>query len=178
MARVVREYSEYDNYYQEYYVVNNKIEGDRIAYMNNTPIDICNWVSDKKNGISKSYHTTSPNIKHIFYYINDKIEGVYKIHFPNGNISGISNYKNNKLQGEYIQYTQNGTIKQSKTYDNGILHGKCIDYYSNGNISNIYNFDNADLHGEYITYDYNNANVIKTIKYYDRTRLLKSVNIT
>ena len=78
---------------------------------------------------------------------NGKNEGKCVIYHPTGNIWYVFDYIDNKLNGEYKIYNSVGDGKLAiiQTYKNNIAHGKYIEYYnnSNGNIKKIYNYKNG-----------------------------------
>ena len=84
---------------EEYFIFNDKIEGECKTYWRDGKIRIiCNYKNDKKEGKYKRYHKNG-KLYVICNYKNGTLEGEHKSYHTNGQLWEIYNYKNNKIEG-------------------------------------------------------------------------------
>jgi hypothetical protein len=124
------ECDEFEFEYEIYNYINNKKNGPYIKYNNcNDILQICNYINDKIEGIYKIYKIDLYGnlfIANIFYYINNKIEGKYKeFNYPVNNYSGL-HYSNSYINNKY----DGKFIVFSYTNDNKIAY---LSKYINNN---------------------------------------------
>jgi hypothetical protein len=99
------------------------------------------------NGIYTKYYKNGKNIKHRFYYNNNKIEGLSESFYENSNIKKRINYIDGKLNGLYEEYYKNGNIMKRANYINGLIDGISREYYENGKIKKETLFCSGKLNG-------------------------------
>ncbi len=60
------------------------------------------------------------------YVYQGKINGLYKVYYPNGNIYRYYHYKNGDLHGDWKEYRPDGTLKTRGNYYYGKKHGSWL----------------------------------------------------
>lgn len=87
---------------------------------------------DNKNGLFTWYYPNG-QLKKQCSFINNKLEGQYRVWHENGILRQLSYYKNNLLHGESNTWNSAGVLTKYVEYENGKKNGKFLTYYSNGN---------------------------------------------
>ena len=113
MAQVVRTYNN-GNPYEEYFVMDG--------------------IRSSKEGIYKKYHYDGRQIFVICNYINDKINGEYKLYWENGQLSEICYYFNGKKDGEFKKYYKSGQLYEIYNYIDGLIEGEYKEYDEAGQL--------------------------------------------
>jgi antitoxin component YwqK of YwqJK toxin-antitoxin module len=125
--------------------------------------------NDLRNGFFTEYYENGMLKVETEAYINGKLEGIVKEYYPNGNLRHIFQFKNDRINGLQQIYSENYNnlliseeiyedeiIKTIFEYDpiieddivksylskkadfyNGKVHGECIEYFPNRNIKEI-----------------------------------------
>ena len=90
-----------------------------------------------------------------------KMNGVFKIYYPNRTLKLIANYSLGKRNGEYLYYYENGILKQRRNFKLDLRDGVAKKYYENGNLKLEHVYENDTLNGQE-TFFYENGNIEKT----------------
>ncbi len=99
---------------------------------------------DKKNGRFTWYYSTG-NKKKECHYINNKLDGEYKVWHQNNNLLQLSFYKDGFLEGVSKTWAESGNILKYVEYRNGLRHGKFLTYYSSGKPIRVETYKNDKL---------------------------------
>lgn len=100
-------------------------------------------------GLKKTWHKNG-NIKEMFYTINDKKDGEYKMFSEDGPVLISCTYKNGKISGTLESFTNDGN--KNLEFKNGLRHGDQFEYV-NGKLAKKYKCYKDTLNGEYLIYD-------------------------
>jgi len=130
--------------------LNNKIHGINLSYDFEKLKRYETFHNGYYNGTTKFYNFSG--INEIYFYENNKKNGIYLKYNILNNINTIANYKNNKLDGN-LKIFSNDKIYKTINLKNGLLNGKYIEYK---NEKNIFNFKNNLLNDFFEEYDINN----------------------
>jgi antitoxin component YwqK of YwqJK toxin-antitoxin module len=125
------------------------------------------YKNHKKNGICLFYYHTidgSPNLYKELFYVNNRLQGIFKTYHENGQLMEMGLYKNDKEYGEYKKYDEHGRFVSEWDYVKGKLHGQCRNYLAGRIISKI-NVCYGINHGESIEY-YEMSEQVKYITYF------------
>lgn len=69
-------------------------------------------------------------------YLNDKLNGLWKVYTPHGTIARYQTFKNDSLNGASVDYWIDGkSIMQERIYSNGSSRYIQKDYFQNGKVS-------------------------------------------
>mgnify|MGYP003424421739 FL=1 len=149
---------------------------------------------NKKNGerLECYYNNDNNKVDGKYYYINDKLNGVY-IEYRSPEYSYIyDNYKkgtihekyyyiDGKRNGEIIEYHDNGKIRKKYYYINGKINGEAVWYHENGNIQMKYYLIDDEINGFGIQYTYKRKldqdTVIQTTHYYTDSKKIQTKKI-
>ena len=80
------------------------------------------------------YHEDGKSIMVEEYYVNNMLNGEYKIFYPTGKLTKLAHYKDGQLHGNSKKYSQEGVLIEDLNYENGVLNGPAAFYELNGNI--------------------------------------------
>lgn len=70
---------------------------------------------------------SNPNQSAVVRFVyQGKINGLYKMYYPNGNIYRYYHYKNGELHGDWKEYRSNGSLKTRGNYYFGKKHGSWL----------------------------------------------------
>ena len=99
------------------YIFEQKYNIDRKIVFDLNFVENKNYLafSEGYTGVIKTYNDDG-TLSEEYYHNNGKIEGIYKIYFPNGKLKEIRNYINGVLCGESITYDLNGDILYTLSY--------------------------------------------------------------
>lgn len=89
-------------------------------------------VNKLRQGVWKYYHKGKTSIMTTETYVNDKIEGVRKVFFPDGSLAEEVMYKNGLKNGTSKKYNDKGALVEDTFYVNDELHGKYKVYDEKG----------------------------------------------
>lgn len=122
MAQYIRIYYPNGILKQEYYSINNMMQGKSIGYNyinDNLHTYTLDYINSKVNGQTKSFYENGQILMKTIY-INDLAEGEDYKYWKNGNVSVSLNYKNGKYDGEMKKYNLEGKLFKIQTYIDGI----------------------------------------------------------
>jgi antitoxin component YwqK of YwqJK toxin-antitoxin module len=119
-------------------------------------------LKEKFHGIINSPDTFKNGNYSIYYksgavfqegsYVNNLLQGEWRIYYENSNLKSIINFNKSKRSGPFTHFYESGTIQQVGKYYNNYPHGKIITYYPSGNKKISGEYLKGILNGQLITY--------------------------
>ncbi len=100
-----------------------------------------------RTGIWKYYHKNAKTIMATENYVDDKIEGVKKIFYPNGKVAEEVPYKNNLKEGIAKKYSDKGKLIEESTFTNDVMQGSYKVYDGSGKLAIKGQFKNDKKNG-------------------------------
>jgi antitoxin component YwqK of YwqJK toxin-antitoxin module/Tfp pilus assembly protein PilF len=159
----------------EYYYLNDKLEGIQINYAADGKLDSKDFY-DKGNKIYSilfdtlgnelcrfNYYTDS-TFKHFYpdgkvkaqaTYLNGLAHGKALWLYPDGKTETEGMYFNGDRNGQWNWFYLSGQHSSIMPYVYGKIDGTCTNYYENGKTRTIRNYKNDKLEGDYIFYNEN-----------------------
>ncbi|PHR72224.1 MAG: hypothetical protein COA67_05290 [Lutibacter sp.] len=80
------------------------------------------------------YHKDGKGILIEENYINDVLNGEFKVFYEDGKLTKFAHFKNGKLHGNSKKYSPKSILIEDVNYVNGELHGDAAFYEDNGNL--------------------------------------------
>ena len=139
----------------------NKKNGYEIIYDTNGYNMICmsNYVNGIKNG-DELFFINGKYVTELKIYNNGLVEKIIEYFYPTNNIKSIYSFNNNKLNGKAVTYYDNGIKHYEKEYKDNRLNGEFIEYNFTGDIIEHYLYQNGK-----ILKMYHETNFMRFIKY-------------
>lgn len=107
------------------------------------------YKEDKKNGTFKEYFKGTTQLKSEINYVDDYLEGDYKMFYENGGEFIKAFYKKGKEEGEQLTFHKNAQMASLKKYKNGKAEGTWRSYYEDGKEKFVGAYVNGKKSGEH-----------------------------
>jgi antitoxin component YwqK of YwqJK toxin-antitoxin module/Tfp pilus assembly protein PilF len=85
-------------------------------------------------------------------YVDDKLDGVWQIYWPNGQVKQHLIFHEDKLNGNILTYHPNGVIAGKFPFVNGKKEGLQEGFLSSGKLSSSYNYQDGKPNGKNVVY--------------------------
>lgn len=99
------------------------------------------------------------------FYVNGRMDGVWKIYYPDGKVAEETSYSNDLKEGPWMQYFTDGSVKQKASHSADKLEGAFIVYHLNGKVEVSGTYLNDDKHGTWV-YLTDLGELVKKEEYY------------
>jgi len=87
---------------------------------------------------AENYGCDNGSIYESMHYLNDSLDGEYRMYYRNGNLKEIAHYDHGKITGKYVSYRLDGSVFYNTVFING--NGETKSLYNDGEweVSQIY----------------------------------------
>lgn len=99
------------------------------------------------------HYTGSTEAKHLFSYVEGKLDGETIWYYPNGNLKVRGNYFHGEFDGKWEKFYANGNKSMEVVYCNGVLEGPFSRWYKNGNPMETGQYANNRPVGNWTSWD-------------------------
>ena len=99
------------------------------------------------------HYTGSKEVKHLFSYVEGKLDGETVWYYPNGHLKVKGNYRHGEFDGKWEKFYANGNKSMEVIYNNGVLEGPFTRWYKNGRPMEVGLYANSILVGTWTTWD-------------------------
>ena len=130
--------------------------------------NIIKTVGEIPDGIIREYFNNG-DVKGVFNYRSNKLEGMRNLYYENGNVNFKCNYTEGKKDGVCKSYYKNGKIKYAYEYKRGNLDGSVKKYYRNSRLASEWHYRDGEREG--ITKSYNKDGSLKAEWNYKNDKL-------